>query len=269
MALPADPTRALAPLLESLLLMLPRRWTAATLSVEPAGDTVRITNVNSEVNPDGGGRMPPPVAEPTNVMVRASEALGALAGMTGWRGPTARVDRATNGSAQVTLLGAGGAESSRLEVTREAVLSLTWTDPLLDAMADAQIRLEGQQTAFDATIQGFRQWGYDQDTGTLTFTLAGGEPWAGRAEIVGSWAPDEETWLWGWANRSIQAHCCKLVAGVRDATRGEPGLGALAQASVPCTQAAAVQLAFLASARLGARGVFGVGAPMIVFAVAG
>jgi hypothetical protein len=269
MDFPADPGRAIAPLLESLLLTLPRQWATATLTVEPAGEAVRITNVGAEVAPAGAGRMPPPVATQEDLVARSNEALGVLAGATGWRGPTLRVDRANDASVRLTLIDAEGAEHSRLDVQRDAVLSLTWTDPLLDAMEDAQARLGDAQAAFDTTIQGFRQWGYDQDTGELTFTLAGGEPWAGHAEIVGSWAPEQGTWRWAWANRSVQAKCCQLVAGVRDASRSEPGLGALAQASIPCTQRAALHLALLAGARLGARGLFGIGEPLIFFAVTG
>jgi hypothetical protein len=269
MDFPADPGRAIAPLLESLLLTLPRQWATATLTVEPAGEAVRITNVGAEVAPAGAGRMPPPVATQEDLVARSNEALGVLAGATGWRGPTLRVDRANDASVRLTLIDAEGAEHSRLDVQRDAVLSLTWTDPLLDAMEDAQARLGDAQAAFDTTIQGFRQWGYDQDTGELTFTLAGGEPWAGHAEIVGSWAPEQGTWRWAWATRSVQAKSCQLVAGVRDASRSEPGLGALAQASIPCTQRAALHLALLAGARLGARGLFGIGEPLIFFAVTG
>jgi len=43
-------------------------------------------------------------------------------------------------------------------------------------------------------------WGYTVSTAALTF----GKAVAFQADLLGSYADDEATWLWAWANRSLQ-----------------------------------------------------------------
>jgi hypothetical protein len=253
-SLPANPTLSVASLLQAMLLMLPRQWTSATLTVEVTGDIVRLDNITAEADGAAGARMPPSIVQQEEL---AEQGNVALAQLTGWRGPKVRLERAADGSARVLLLDADDAEHSRIDVTADAVLSFTWTDPLLDAMDDARERIGEAQSAFEATIAGFQRWDYDQDCAELSFTLANGEVRTRPAQLVGSWSKGEKTWLWAWDNPSILPQCWERVAPVRDASRTQPGLGALVRSPIACSQAAAVRLGAVASARIGAKGIFG------------
>ena len=70
--------------------------------------------------------------------------------------------------------------------------------------------LEGQ-IAFGALI-GDRDWQFDQDTGVLSFDDSLRFP----AQCLGSEADREKTWLWAWANPSIEEPLTDLARRARD-----------------------------------------------------
>lgn len=80
------------------------------------------------------------------------------------------------------------------------------TDPGVDfliARGEEDLRTK---TAAHAGIWGFgteENWSLDQDTGELTFTFPDGKRATASAQIIGTLNTDDGTWLWSWANSSI------------------------------------------------------------------
>jgi len=49
-----------------------------------------------------------------------------------------------------------------------------------------------------------KRWDLDQDTGELVFSLADGMKASAPAQIIGTYNTEDHTWLWAWANSSIE-----------------------------------------------------------------
>src|SRR5262245_38058613 len=49
-------------------------------------------------------------------------------------------------------------------------------------------------------------WAVDQDKGIITFTNTrkGHKKLVGKVQIIGSFNADDDTWLWGWANKTVK-----------------------------------------------------------------
>lgn len=50
---------------------------------------------------------------------------------------------------------------------------------------------------FDPSVEGGR-WGYDGDTGLMTFTEADGQRWVARFHRVGTWVAASGSFMWHW-----------------------------------------------------------------------
>lgn len=60
-------------------------------------------------------------------------------------------------------------------------------------------------------------WHYDMDTGLLSFD----EKHRYHAQIIGSYADEDSTWMWAWANRESNIPASLLVAAERLRRQGE------------------------------------------------
>jgi len=49
-----------------------------------------------------------------------------------------------------------------------------------------------------------KRWDLNQDTGELVFSLADGLKASAPAQIIGTYDTEDHTWLWAWANPSIE-----------------------------------------------------------------
>ena len=49
----------------------------------------------------------------------------------------------------------------------------------------------------------FDRWDFDQDTGELVFSFPDGIKAVSRAQVIGTYNSKDHTWLWAWANPSI------------------------------------------------------------------
>jgi hypothetical protein len=54
-------------------------------------------------------------------------------------------------------------------------------------------------------IDDCERWDVDQAKGTITFTNTkkGHKKLVGKVQIIGSFNSDDDTWLWGWANKTV------------------------------------------------------------------
>lgn len=243
-----------------LVGMMPRRWHSVDITVErdDDGDFRRVANLGGQVVA-GGGAMPPSFGLDHAAQIAGlNEVLDELASELEdiWSGTTGRMERLADGGASLLLFGEGGEEQSRLTLTPDLVASFTLSDELFDALDRSRPEAQKRQEAFEQQIAGFKQWNLDQSKAELSFVLADGRTWVMPAQIVGSWSREEESWLWGWANESVDAKCRVAVANVRDGARPHRGLAALTNGSFGALQPLAVELAMFASVQMNARGVF-------------
>jgi hypothetical protein len=258
-SLTKDPSCHIADLHQLLTEMLPRRWRSATLDVERSADNVvRLTNLRAEVNQGGGQPAPFLGRDQAATITRMNDVLCALASALddAWQGKAAVLTRAPEGSAQLALLGPGGAAQSHFDLSADAVAALPFSDELFDRLDGTRARAHEVQAAFQAHIQGLQRWDYVQDEAALSFVLANGTRWTVRGQLLGSWSRQDESWRWGWANESVPAAASAGAAEVRDGARAGRNLAALTTPSFACAQPFAVELALHAATTLGARGVF-------------
>jgi hypothetical protein len=252
--------QAVADLHQLLVAMMPRRWSSVRLEVgrDEAGRFVHLTNLNTEIA-QGGGAMPPNLGRDQGDLVAGMNgAVATIAGDLGeaWQGLAARVDRAQDGSASLVLLGAEGAEQSRLTLAADTVDSLVLSDALFDALDASRPTAHALQNAFQQAIQGFRRWDASQDTSELSFVLADGQSWTMRGQALGSWSSESDTWMWAWANQTVEPGFSAESARLRDTASGRRGLAAMTTGKFPARKPFAVELALHAAALLGAQGVF-------------
>ena len=88
----------------------------------------------------------------------------------------------------------------------EAPTYSTLSSPEFDALAEKSLAtLLDRQTRSDAKWhrERFDQWSCDQGAATLTFTNADGSGVQADVQILGSYAPNSDSWEWGWNNPSI------------------------------------------------------------------
>jgi hypothetical protein len=89
---------------------------------------------------------------------------------------------------------------------RSAPAYATLTTPEFEAAADKAIeRMRARQAAFDTEWfpDGFDDWTCDQDAGVIRFVKEDGTGIQARVQIIGSYAPDSETWEWAWNNPHV------------------------------------------------------------------
>jgi hypothetical protein len=243
-----------------LVGMMPRRWQTVTITVErdDDGDFRRVTNLGGQVVAGAGA--PPPFLGLDNAaqIAAMNEALDELSSDLEdmWSGTSARMDRLADGGASLVLLGSDGEEQSTLTLTPDLVASFTLSDEIFDALDRTRAQAAERQTAFQKQVAGYKQWNFDQSKAELSFVLADGRSWVMPGQIVGTWSRDDTSWLWGWANESVDAKCRVAVANVRDGARPHRGLAALTTGSFHARQPMAVELAMFAALQMNARGVF-------------
>lgn len=61
----------------------------------------------------------------------------------------------------------------------------------------------------------YERWDYDQETGEFVFSDAGVPKLIARFQVVGSISTISNTWLWSWANPSIEENVKKDIHEVK------------------------------------------------------
>ncbi|QKW23430.1 hypothetical protein HUT16_33970 [Kitasatospora sp. NA04385] len=88
------------------------------------------------------------------------------------------------------------------------------------------------------------RWGLDQRTGLITWTFPDRTAVA-AAQILATWSPRGESWMWSWANGSILPGLSRDARAVRD-WAGARGHAALTTPTLDADAGAAAALAALA-----------------------
>jgi hypothetical protein len=66
---------------------------------------------------------------------------------------------------------------------------------------ELKIKTEAHKQAWG--LGKIKRWDLSQDSGRLTFSLPDGMKAVCPAQIIGTWNSEDHTWLWAWANPSI------------------------------------------------------------------
>ena len=84
-------------------------------------------------------------------------------------------------------------------------------------------------------------WGMDKATnydidlnaGTITFFLPGGTPAKADAQLLGTWNPNDQTFLWGWDHPSAPPGTAVAAAALRDHAQAN-GIESLSSSQTTC-----------------------------------
>lgn len=100
-----------------------------------------------------------------------------------------------------------------------AVSSVAWGGDTewRELLTRSHENLERTQAALerDFALSSYDRWDVSQETGELVFSGPAKRNVIARVIFVGSYASRPETWLWGWANESIDVSLTKPLARVR------------------------------------------------------
>jgi hypothetical protein len=117
--------------------------------------------------------------------------------------------------------------------------------------------LEVQQAANDATwgMRHASKWDIDQDKGKIVFSFADGRTATASVQIVGTFNPKDNTFLWGWDHPAVNPKLRRAAAATRDWARKNK-LERWAVRKVSCTEAEAWEFTAVAARLDGAAGAY-------------
>ena len=91
------------------------------------------------------------------------------------------------------------------------------TDQFIDLVTRAHEYLTARQDELREHygLSTWPRWDWDQDSGELVFSDNGVPRVVAKIQFVGTISTETGTWLWSWANRSVERHLVKDVREVR------------------------------------------------------
>jgi hypothetical protein len=82
------------------------------------------------------------------------------------------------------------------------------------SIEELDLKTKGHVEAWD--LDNIDRWDLNQDTGELLFSFADGLRAVAPAQIIGTYNSEDQTWLWAWANPSIDEKLRKDALKVRE-----------------------------------------------------
>ncbi|MDC7231641.1 MAG: hypothetical protein PQJ58_00290 [Spirochaetales bacterium] len=126
----------------------------------------------------------------------------------------------------------------------------SWTETCLDEL---EIKLKNLKDKFGlGSLDGYH---LDTDKGLLIFEKDGKPACSFKALAIGTLVPDQQNWLWGWANRSLPEEM-RNASGELKGLREETGFNIFEIESFKADTALAQELSALAVHVLGADGLY-------------
>ncbi|MBK9154493.1 MAG: hypothetical protein IPM25_09815 [Chloracidobacterium sp.] len=104
-------------------------------------------------------------------------------------------------------------------------------------------------------LGGFGRWDYLQEDGKLRFSTGGVDVVLATAQIVGSYSTYSGTWMWSWANNSVDQKVKKDIGKVRE-FGSKNKFSELFEPKFACDEAYAWTLTKAAGEVLNARGAY-------------
>ena len=115
--------------------------------------------------------------------------------------------------------------------------------------------LQAKRSASDPWLQSMDRWDIDQAEGVIRWSNEDGMRAEAKAQIVGSWSKESQTWLWAWDNGSI-ADSLKADARRTRQFGNEHGDPHLATSAVECTRDEADAIASVAAKVCQSQGIY-------------
>jgi len=131
------------------------------------------------------------------------------------------------------------------------------------SMEELRLKTEGHRAGW--RLGQSKRWDIDQSVGDLIFTFDDGMIATCPAQIIGSFAANENSWLWAWANPSIVESLKHDSLRVKDYGQ-EHQVGRLTSPGWRATEADAWDMAALACKLCDSQGIYrGPAGPSFVF----
>lgn len=245
---------------DTLNLLAPRGWRNVQLSLDNRGGQLRVVSVDAKLETAPGPKPELGMDAPARLMGMSAAFTDLLHHLhhegVAWSGTRAQVSRARADQLVMTLLNEDGRPASSWTLPGEYLEALFLSEPFLDALVVAQAEIDRRQAALSARVQGTTSWTYAQPERRLSFSFPDRPTLEVSAQILGTWTEDEESWLWGFANTSIEPGCTQKVEAALDPDAREPGFAVFWREKYPCEDAFAAKVAALAAHRMGAQGVY-------------
>ena len=243
-----------------IALVAPRGWTEAAIALQRRGEQLRVTKIDARL-------AAPPQRKPELGMDEAGRLGGMSAAFTellhalhehgvAWDGAGAIARRSEEERFLLTLLNGEGTPGISLSVAREYLAALFLSDAFLEALAAAEPTIAEREARLAQRLVGCTGWSYSQPERVATFDFGSGPAWRVPAQLLGTWSPDEELWLWGWANTAVEPGCTDAIERALRVDQRDPGFAAFWRERYPCEEGFAARVASLAGVRAGASGVY-------------
>ena len=119
----------------------------------------------------------------------------------------------------------------------------------------AEVKRKNQKLADEFGFGSFERWDIDQEIGELVFSDGDVRKLDCSVTMIGSFSHRSETWMWGWANKSLLESLTRDTNAVRDYGT-ENGIEDLTVEKTPATEGEAWALSALACRILGGLGLY-------------
>ena len=131
------------------------------------------------------------------------------------------------------------------------------TDEFVDLVTRAHEYLTARQDVLreEFRLGSWKRWHWDQDTGLLVFSDDQAPRVVAEVQFVGSVSTASGTWLWAWANPSIDPALSRSLAEVR-AIGEQQGLAQLTTAKWEATEVDGWEMTSITAYVLQAKGGF-------------
>lgn len=260
---PPSPLVALAlEIHDALMVVATRGWQSVHLRLERRNDgTLRVAELTTNLGPEGAKPKPELGVQAGSFHGVLNEAIVDLEGFArsqalAWTASALKMVREGTDRAALELLDEHGTAVHSIALEPEVLALGLFSEALMELVLETLPEADRRQEALLNDIAGHDEWNYDAAARKLDLAK-GVLPWRSlRAEIVGTYAEASETWLWGWANRSLNSASTTAVRALLESLRTRAGLSAFARPSLPCDERFASLLALLAAVKMDAKGVY-------------
>jgi hypothetical protein len=230
------------------------------VSLESRGEQVRVNGIDAHLST-------PPLPKPDLGMDEPGRIGGMSAAFTelrhllrahgmDWDGVRARVSRPAADRLVLELIDRDDQVAASISLGRPHLDAVFLSEAFLSALAEAEPIIAEQQSRMRERLTGCTGWSYRQPERRAAFEFSARPTLEVPAQLLGTWNAADETWLWGWANSSVEPGCTELVERALRPEEQQPGFAVFWRERYSCEESFAGKVALLAGLRVGATGVY-------------
>lgn len=252
----------LSELQDSLMVLAPRGWVRAELSLAATPEGLRLTSLQSKGE---GARAPLPKPQlnidPQHEAMRLSEGLTELATVLleidkRFEGGLAVIERGEDFVEWQLLRPDGKAPLWLHRLDAKALEPLLFTEPLFDALAGTEQAFAALQERLEARVGVTRGHFFDPVAQTLRLDRELGGPATVPAVPLGVWDLDAYSYSWSWAEDAPRSERLEQLRRICAPDAKPAGLSALWREHFHCDEGFAWALAAHLCVAIGGRGLY-------------